>query len=72
VSALIDLEKTNIRLSNNYFWVAQKLRYFSFDITESPTNAQTSRKNSVRSKNYLGLATLSHHRCILVDLTSTI
>lgn len=61
MGALIDFEETHIRLCDYDFWISKKSRNFRLDITESPTNTQSTGKNSMWSQNYLSLATLTHH-----------
>lgn len=68
---LIDFEKAHIRLCDYDFWISKKSRNFRLDITESSTNTQSTRKNSMWSQNYLSLTTLTHHWCILVNLPTT-
>jgi len=68
---LIDFEEAHIRLWYYDFWISKKSRNFRLDITEGPTNTQSAGKNSMWSQNYLSLATLTHHWCILVNLPPT-
>lgn len=71
VSVLIQFEFTNIRISNNNFWITKQGRNLCFNISKRSANTESARENSVWTQYYLSLSTLSNHWGILIDLSTT-
>ena len=72
VGILINFEEANIRLSNHNFGISEQWWDFRFNIAKSPANTQSTWKNSMWSQYNLSLSTLTHDRCILVNLATTL